>query len=744
MLAGLFTASDLKAQGTSPADTLTFLEAYGLPGDTVAVTVFLVNNSIDVASWNLQYRIDTSVIKPIVVEDNGDLYPTFELIGPMIDWVPFGAVGAELRYFPDNPLGPTVTGIFPGDPDIPVVAPQGGRYGIMKIFFEVQEGVALNTETTIDIFSDFSVSGGIIITISDPTGLEIIEPTLVDGTLIVKDTTITPDNQPPVIDPISPITAGQGDNVSFTVRATDPEGDGITLSSTNLPAGATFPQATGAGEVSQVFTWNNVPAGTYSVTFRAVDSESNTASRSVTINVQEIVTDNLYVNSTETLGVRGGIAGTTAVPVPIDLQDIRDVYGVQFDIEYMPTICRVDSVTATDRLPGFTVYENLNYDANKIRVVTFGVNNEVVQAGSSGRTILNIWTTINNNASPGFYPFKITEAWESITPDPNAGSIELEYDSLGLIAVDMLGDVNLHPPVDVADVVSLIGYIIGNWSLSDRQFRAANVNADTEANVVDMVAILNYILGMSANPAPFANYTGDSATIDIDYGDLYAGELSTMSINADLPSDVSGVQFEIKYDPEMVELDAPELSSRSHEFEMKYSNRGDGKMVVLMYYKSKSSGRTIPAGLGDLLSVPVRARGDVSSSSGSAPIELSRAILSSPEGATIPVKGFGNTPLPTRFSLDQNYPNPFNPRTTITFEILASPSNSGGQEIELVIYNILGQKVKTLLAGYYSPGEYTVEWDGSDESGTPQASGVYFYSLISEKARVTKKMVLQK
>ncbi len=738
----ILTAPNASAQGVSNIDTLKFGEAYGLPGDTVALKLYLKNESFEVASWNLQYRIDTNVIKPIVIVDGEDIYPIYELIGVMADWVPFAAIGAQMNYFPSSPLGALITGIFPGDPDQPVTAPTGGPWEIMEVYFEIQEGVALETETEIDLFSDFGTSGGIIITISDVTGLDIVEPTLVDGRIIVKDTTGPVEPDAPVIDPItSPINVQQGSTVNFNVRATDPEGASVTLTASNLPSGATFPEVSGTGEVTGTFNWPSAQPGTYTVTFRATDADNLTAQRSVQIIVQEILTDELYVGSTEDLGTKGGIPGTPGVAVPIELQDIQTIYGLQFDLEYDNGICEIDSITPTDRLAGFTIYENV-LEAGLIRIVTFGTNNESVQAGSEGITIMNVWMTVKPTAIAGNYPLTILNAYESINPDPGAGSVPLEFRVDGVLQVDALGDVNLHPPVDVADLVSLVGYIIGDWTLSERQFRAANVNADTEANVVDLVSILNYILGISSEPNPVNSYSGPDAEVDYDLGDLFAGQTGMMRVNADLPSDVGGAQFEITYDPEKVELDAPELSEKASGFYLRYSNKGDGRMVVLMHYRSGSSG-AIPAGLGDLISVPVYAIDDVSERDGKGGIRLNRIILSSPEGSEIPVKGQGPA-LPTRFNLAQNYPNPFNPRTTITFEILASNSNPGGTDIELVIYNILGRKVKTLASGFYAPGEYTVVWDGTDEFGDKQASGVYFYSLISEETRKTRKMLLTK
>jgi hypothetical protein len=91
-----------------------------------------------------------------------------------------------------------------------------------------------------------------------------------------------------------------------------------------------------------------------------------------------------------------------------------------------------------------------------------------------------------------------------------------------------------------------------------------------------------------------------------------------------------------------------------------------------------------------------------------------------------------------RFSLDQNYPNPFNPTTKIEFVL----SKSGQVRVE--IFNILGQKVKTLVDQYLKAGHQMVEWDGKDDSGKEVTSGVYFYRLQAKEFTQTKKMVLMK
>ncbi len=89
------------------------------------------------------------------------------------------------------------------------------------------------------------------------------------------------------------------------------------------------------------------------------------------------------------------------------------------------------------------------------------------------------------------------------------------------------------------------------------------------------------------------------------------------------------------------------------------------------------------------------------------------------------------------FGLVKNYPNPFNPQTTIEFTVTKK------QPVSLTIYNVLGQKVATLLNNQIlTPGHKHLTWHGLDAKGNPVTSGIYFYTLSSDNYSVTKKMVL--
>jgi glucose/arabinose dehydrogenase len=97
-----------------------------------------------------------------------------------------------------------------------------------------------------------------------------------------------------------------------------------------------------------------------------------------------------------------------------------------------------------------------------------------------------------------------------------------------------------------------------------------------------------------------------------------------------------------------------------------------------------------------------------------------------------PFGGVGEE-YPARFILSQNYPNPFNSSTRIKYGV------PGEDPITIIIYDILGREIATLVNTTKSPGYYTLIWDAS---GYP--SGVYFYSLVSGDTYILKKMVLVK
>lgn len=89
-----------------------------------------------------------------------------------------------------------------------------------------------------------------------------------------------------------------------------------------------------------------------------------------------------------------------------------------------------------------------------------------------------------------------------------------------------------------------------------------------------------------------------------------------------------------------------------------------------------------------------------------------------------------------RDELAQNFPNPFNPTTTIAFSL------ENSSDVSLAIFDVRGSHVRTLVDGRREAGVHRTRWDGMDQRGVQVSSGVYFYRLIADSFRDTKKMVL--
>ncbi|MFC1555718.1 T9SS type A sorting domain-containing protein [candidate division KSB1 bacterium] len=94
------------------------------------------------------------------------------------------------------------------------------------------------------------------------------------------------------------------------------------------------------------------------------------------------------------------------------------------------------------------------------------------------------------------------------------------------------------------------------------------------------------------------------------------------------------------------------------------------------------------------------------------------------------------TTIPNDFALMQNYPNPFNPATIIPFVIERS------SHVNLSVYNILGQHIKTLISDTYPPGQHFIQWDGTNNRDYGVSAGVYIYRIVVDRRMQAKKMLL--
>ncbi len=573
------------------------------------------------------------------------------------------------------------------------------------------------------------------------------------GNQVTTTTTVTVSGSTTNLNPVVNSTilldsVNEGQTLSFTVTATDndPVGGSITLAAVNLPTGATFPTQVNAGTVTGTFNWtpNVGQKGTYQVTFTGTDQAAGVGTRIVTIVVVGLEYDRLFSTSAPPPDGRpvGGLRGTNEVFFPVNLVSSKTVYGIQYDMTYPYTLINIDSIVLSGRIPDYAVYDNIGVTPGSIRVVTFGLNNEPVGTDTT-TAIMWLVVTIDSSAVPWTSAtMRLANGRESVDPNPDVPSLPLVTDS-GIIEFDNPGDVNIDHYIDVGDVVNIVAYIIGNYPLSRRQFATADVIRDASVDVFDLVGDINLIYGITPTPptpAPVAN-----AIVSLAYENIGSGQSDNMTVRSELPTEIAGVQLDVAYDPASVALGKPSKTSDYKNFVLQYKDNGQGKMTILLYHGAGASASTsdlIQIGTADLVDIPITAKADVASGN-KAQLRLSKALLATPMAASVAVEGVDPS-LPYSFMLRQNYPNPFNPSTIIEFSVSAVGGGAGLRDVTLEIYNIVGQKVKTLMNEKLPPGEHRITWNATNESGGRVASGIYLYRLKVDSESQTRKMVFLK
>ncbi len=535
----------------------------------------------------------------------------------------------------------------------------------------------------------------------------------------------------------------QGQLISFTVTATNTNSTQITLSTSSLPSNASFGvsgQVTGYSPLSGSFSWTPDfnQEGIFTIRFNAVDNEGSSY-KDVSFEVKALEHDRLFSTSAVGSNPVGGLPGKEGIAFPIDLVTSQTVYGVQFDMRYPANVIRLDSFVTTDRIPEYVVYDNIGTTPGEVRVMTFGLDNEPVM-DTNTTAILQAILSLDSSSIPWEgYTIYLEDGRESVNPDPQIPSLSLVTDS-GVVEVDKYGDVNLDKYIDVADVVNIVAYIIGNFDLIERQFEVADVITNDSVNVFDLVGVVNliYDIELPSSPAPTP---GEDAVVSLDFADLTGGMSEDLTVKSEIPDKVAGVQLELNYDPSAIRLGAPRLSDDAENFALHSKDDGAGRLkIVLVHMAPFKSDELLQVGAADLVEIPVYAQTDIQSGDKSV-IRLTEALLSTAEAGAIGVQGV-DAPLPTSFTLHQNYPNPFNPVTTIEFDL--GVSVSGPQQVNLDIFNVLGQRVRSLIDDRYPTGLHSVEWDATNDNGQRVATGIYLYRLKVGDERQTKKMLFLK
>jgi len=322
----------------------------------------------------------------------------------------------------------------------------------------------------------------------------------------------------------------------------------------------------------------------------------------------------------------------------------------------------------------------------------------------------------------------------------NTGNIPVVLTSGGvnLWLVPFYGDVDLNGKIQAYDAAQILKYLVQSIILNAQQQLNADVSLDSTISALDATLIMQYGVGL-IDSLPHKPVTGQFfAAGDIVMTDQQIQPGETISIPLILNNAENILSFEgkIKFNPahlsytgitwsEMVDGFTVEANSENNEIRFVGAgtspNMKTGILAMLQFNVNQGiANNETKVELDKLRLNEETVTQQVATATLSLLTDVEQHI----------------SEIPFEYALNQNYPNPFNPATEINYQL---PRND---HVELIVYNPLGQKIRTLVCKNQKTGSYSVQWDGKNEMGEKVPSGVYFYRLQAGEFEKVRKLTL--
>lgn len=313
----------------------------------------------------------------------------------------------------------------------------------------------------------------------------------------------------------------------------------------------------------------------------------------------------------------------------------------------------------------------------------------------------------------------------------------------------LAGDVSLNGAVQAYDASLTLQSVAGTLTLSTKQQIAADVSGDAGVTAYDASLVLQYVVGkigffpvegsgknlpqnkiVDATPQWLALLEKPQASMRLNEAKAKTGEEFYISLSLDMLENVSAMQFKLKFDPESIDFVGASTSrSVKDMLFIENINHETGEMVFAF------AGSDLFSENGEVLNLKFSANEGIKGESATS-IEVleflanEKDLTGNSTSGQVSIEG-----LPVNFELLQNYPNPFNGTTKIQFKI---PEASN--RVSIVIYDVSGRKIKTLVNRAYDAGNYTITWDGTNDMQQTVSSGLYFYRIDSGNFSKTQKL----
>jgi hypothetical protein len=276
----------------------------------------------------------------------------------------------------------------------------------------------------------------------------------------------------------------------------------------------------------------------------------------------------------------------------------------------------------------------------------------------------------------------------------------------------------------------------------------ADTNDDDQVNFTDFIRFAQAYGRTALAPAgkrviaPSLPGVNDNTEMSLNLGSERVLVGQTISVNVSLANTKSLEAFGLvlNYDADKFEfVDAVPaendlLKSTGGETPL-FSNWPEGGQVTIA---NAIINGTAVSGNGDIVTLTFKVLREFEDN---ARFEIAQGVVFDPNQLSNPAVTLGALSVestPTEFALNQNFPNPFNPETTIKYQLAESAP------VQLRIYNIVGQVVRTLVSEQQAAGRYQIRWNGTDDRGMAVSSGIYFYQVSAGKFQDVKRLMLLK
>ncbi len=563
-------------------------------------------------------------------------------------------------------------------------------------------------------------NGGLLMGLSD--GTSEIHPLVVWGSLYF------PPNTPPVFtEPVADtIPLNEQFGICFNVTATDADTNNLVLTADFGPTDYTFTQIQNIpGRISYRFCWSPSAgsAGTYPLSFTVNDGNGGVVTRDIVFVVSP---------AGLSIGNISALPGST-ISLPVSLENpgrTSTVGGFEILVNWNTTALTLNGITRGGRTGSFEYFRVNNGDAGEgtsritgIADIRNGVVSPPLQPGNGPIFFLEFSVSPDESMIGVDLPVIFLNLDQTDNTLSDSTGYLLVHPNLtnGLVSIigpdDFItGDINLNGvPYEIADVVLYVNHLTDNigFPFNPIQVEASDVNADgIPETVADLVYLINIVAGIIQPPGKLEPIDANAIVALIDQN-------GSTDFRLDSPVEMGAVLLSISH-PQGREI----IPTSDGPFTLSYHDNGN-TLTVLAYLPQ---GGGVSSGNTKLFTLT----GNYTDQS------ISEMSSSDSRGHLVNISSRLEAPIPSSFELSQNYPNPFNSSTFIKFGL---PTEG---DVRLDVFNLVGQKVTTLIDSRLSPGWHNLIWNGTNDRGEIVTSGIYYYRLVTADNTQIMKMTLLK